>query len=196
MFRWVKFYWFTSALYLKKKSSNLNVDQVYVILQPPSSPQSSSLVTSILVSNCLQYSNSAMNPLLYAGLSDNFRKSFRKVIIITEASSTWEACENKWIATAGVSLRPILARPEPTAKKLLLHHKKNSSGSPFYSGASGRLFFQDGGQGGPIHPCHLNIFEVPEQHCFWGSWFSCCTNSNNHSCCQRPTCTTTSSCLS
>jgi len=54
------------------------VTQVYVILQPPSSPQSSSLVTSILVSNCLQYSNSAMNPLLYAGLSDNFRKSFRK----------------------------------------------------------------------------------------------------------------------
>ena len=59
-----------------------------MILQPPSSPQSSSLVTSILVANCLQYSNSAMNPLLYAGLSDNFRKSFRKVII-----SLIEACE-------------------------------------------------------------------------------------------------------
>jgi len=54
------------------------VTQVLVILQPPSSPQSSSLVTSILFANCLQYSNSAMNPLLYAGLSDNFRKSFRK----------------------------------------------------------------------------------------------------------------------
>ena len=56
-----------------------------MILQPPSSPQSSSLVTSILFANCLQYSNSAMNPLLYAGLSDNFRKSFRKVIIVIEA---------------------------------------------------------------------------------------------------------------
>ena len=56
-----------------------------MILQPPSSPQSSSLVTSILFANCLQYSNSAMNPLLYAGLSDNFRKSFRKVIIVITA---------------------------------------------------------------------------------------------------------------
>ena len=56
-----------------------------MILQPPSNPQSSSLVTSILFANCLQYSNSAMNPLLYAGLSDNFRKSFRKVIVVIEA---------------------------------------------------------------------------------------------------------------
>merc|ERR1719430_3054424 len=54
------------------------VTQVLVILQPPSNLQSNSLVTSILFANCLQYSNSAMNPLLYAGLSDNFRKSFRK----------------------------------------------------------------------------------------------------------------------
>jgi len=54
------------------------VTQILVILEPPDSPQSPALVTSILLANCLQYSNSAMNPLLYAGLSDNFRKSFRR----------------------------------------------------------------------------------------------------------------------
>ena len=33
----------------------------------------------ILLADCLQYSNSAMNPVLYAFLSENFKKSFRKV---------------------------------------------------------------------------------------------------------------------
>jgi hypothetical protein len=32
----------------------------------------------ILLSDCLCYSNSAMNPVLYAFLSDNFKKSFLK----------------------------------------------------------------------------------------------------------------------
>ena len=36
------------------------------------------VVIVILLSDCLQYSNSAMNPVLYAFLSDNFKKSFRK----------------------------------------------------------------------------------------------------------------------
>ena len=31
----------------------------------------------VLVSSCLQYSNSAINPVLYAFLSDHFKKSFR-----------------------------------------------------------------------------------------------------------------------
>jgi hypothetical protein len=33
----------------------------------------------MLLADCLQYSNSAMNPVLYAFLSENFKKSFRKV---------------------------------------------------------------------------------------------------------------------
>ena len=92
-----------------------------VILQPPSEQQSSSLVTSILFANCLQvtkfqtfpsmkfsicpqYSNSAMNPLLYAGLSDNFRKSFRKVIIVIEALKPEKLncnCRRATVASSG-----------------------------------------------------------------------------------------------
>jgi len=35
-------------------------------------------VVAFLVCGCLAYSNSAMNPILYAFLSDNFKKSFMK----------------------------------------------------------------------------------------------------------------------
>ena len=31
----------------------------------------------VLITSCLQYSNSAINPILYAFLSDHFKKSFR-----------------------------------------------------------------------------------------------------------------------
>ena len=46
--------------------------------QPPGFDQGETLVFVILLSDCLQYSNSAINPVLYAFLSDNFKKSFRK----------------------------------------------------------------------------------------------------------------------
>jgi len=41
-------------------------------------PPSSHLFLFTLLSNCLQYLNSAINPVLYAFLSDNFKKSFRQ----------------------------------------------------------------------------------------------------------------------
>lgn len=53
--------------------------QIALISQPPGSRQSNTLVIVILLADCLQYSNSAMNPVLYAFLSENFKKSFRKV---------------------------------------------------------------------------------------------------------------------
>lgn len=54
------------------------VTQIALISQPPGNQQSNTLVIVILLADCLQYSNSAMNPVLYAFLSENFKKSFRK----------------------------------------------------------------------------------------------------------------------
>ncbi|BES96053.1 unnamed protein product [Nesidiocoris tenuis] len=52
--------------------------QVALIFTPPNQCQSRITVTVFLIAGCLSYSNSAMNPILYAFLSDNFKKSFMK----------------------------------------------------------------------------------------------------------------------
>ncbi|CAL7947737.1 unnamed protein product [Xylocopa violacea] len=52
--------------------------QVALIYTPPKQCQSKITITSFLLAGFLSYSNSAMNPILYAFLSDNFKKSFMK----------------------------------------------------------------------------------------------------------------------
>ncbi|KAK7867072.1 hypothetical protein R5R35_004010 [Gryllus longicercus] len=54
------------------------VTQMALIFTPPKQCQSRVAVTVFLLAGCLSYSNSAMNPVLYAFLSDNFKKSFLK----------------------------------------------------------------------------------------------------------------------
>lgn len=54
------------------------VTQVALIFTPPKQCQSRLGITSFLLAGFLSYSNSAMNPILYAFLSDNFKKSFLK----------------------------------------------------------------------------------------------------------------------
>ena len=51
---------------------------------PPKSPQSPLMVAVFLLAGCLGYSNSAVNPILYAFLSDNFKKSFMKACVCAE----------------------------------------------------------------------------------------------------------------
>ena len=53
--------------------------QVSLIFTPPKENQSPYVVIIFLLAGCLGYSNSAVNPVLYAFLSENFRKSFMKV---------------------------------------------------------------------------------------------------------------------
>lgn len=54
------------------------ISQVALINSPPNDCQSRLEVTIFVLVGCLGYSNSAMNPILYAFLSDNFKKSFMK----------------------------------------------------------------------------------------------------------------------
>ncbi|XP_025193230.1 allatostatin-A receptor-like [Melanaphis sacchari] len=62
------FCWFPIQVILVLKSINYyEITAISVIVQ--------------IVSHCLAYTNSCLNPILYAFLSENFRKAFRKVII-------------------------------------------------------------------------------------------------------------------
>ncbi|XP_061400267.1 somatostatin receptor type 5-like [Musca vetustissima] len=54
------------------------ISQVALITSTPGKCVSRLEITIFLLASCLVYSNSAMNPILYAFLSDNFKKSFMK----------------------------------------------------------------------------------------------------------------------
>lgn len=54
------------------------ISQVALINSPPDTCKSRLEITIFVLVGCLGYSNSAMNPILYAFLSDNFKKSFLK----------------------------------------------------------------------------------------------------------------------
>ena len=52
------------------------VMQISLMFSPPGTVQSNMMVICFLTSSLLTYINSAINPILYAFLSDNFKKSF------------------------------------------------------------------------------------------------------------------------
>lgn len=54
------------------------ISQVALISSPPESCSTRLEITIFLLVGCLGYSNSAINPILYAYLSENFKKSFVK----------------------------------------------------------------------------------------------------------------------
>lgn len=54
------------------------VSQLTIVFASEDTEQSTFVVIIHLLVSCLSYSNSAMNPILYAFLSDNFKKSFMK----------------------------------------------------------------------------------------------------------------------
>lgn len=56
----------------------MQVSQMALINSSPEVCQSKLEITIFILVGCLGYSNSAMNPILYAFLSDNFKKSFMK----------------------------------------------------------------------------------------------------------------------
>lgn len=54
------------------------ISQVMLITSPPEHCHTRTEITISLLVGCLGYSNSSLNPILYAFLSDNFKKSFLK----------------------------------------------------------------------------------------------------------------------
>lgn len=62
------------------------VSQMALIHSPPEMCQSKLEITIFILVGCLGYSNSAMNPILYAFLSDNFKKSFMKAFTCAKSN--------------------------------------------------------------------------------------------------------------
>ncbi len=58
----------------------LPIQVIFMIKEFGTFPQSYVFMAIQIASNCLAYMNSCVNPILYAFLSDNFRKSFRKLL--------------------------------------------------------------------------------------------------------------------
>ena len=60
----------------------LPIQVIFMFINFGTYPDSTAFVAVQIASNCLAYMNSCVNPILYAFLSENFRKSFRKVLCI------------------------------------------------------------------------------------------------------------------
>jgi allatostatin C receptor len=57
--------------------------QIFLISRPPEHCNTESENLVFILVGCLSYSNSSINPILYAFLSDNFKKSFLKACTCT-----------------------------------------------------------------------------------------------------------------
>ncbi|KAL4240627.1 Galanin-like G-protein coupled receptor npr-9 [Mactra antiquata] len=64
----------------------LPIQVIFMLQHFGSYPENFTNIAFQMVSNCLAYMNSCVNPILYAFLSDNFRKSFRKVLCCGDRS--------------------------------------------------------------------------------------------------------------
>ena len=70
---------------LREQASKPNplITQVYITTLPSGHVHSDAGLTFLLLAGCLSYANSAINPILYAFLSENFKKSFSKAFTCT-----------------------------------------------------------------------------------------------------------------
>ncbi|CRL07535.1 CLUMA_CG020500, isoform A [Clunio marinus] len=92
------------------------VSQMALINSPPESCQSKLEITMFILVGCLGYSNSAMNPILYAFLSDNFKKSFMKAFTCakTKEINAQLQVENSFFPRFGRSRNSECLTTKPT----------------------------------------------------------------------------------
>lgn len=92
------------------------VSQMALINSSPEICQSKLEITIFILVGCLGYSNSAMNPILYAFLSDNFKKSFMKAFTCakTKEINAQLQVENSFFPRFGRSRNSDLFSSKPT----------------------------------------------------------------------------------
>ena len=106
------------------------IGQVYITFLPPSHRHTDLSVTLLLLAGCLSYTNSAVNPILYSFMSENFRQSFAKIFTCSgqEVNAQLHA-ENSVFPNAAQSGRHSMAQPT--------QHDGGQSGSSSRQGTGG-----------------------------------------------------------
>lgn len=89
-----------------------------LINSSPENCQSRLEITIFILVGCLGYSNSAMNPILYAFLSDNFKKSFMKAFTCAKSNDINAQLhqENSQFPRFGRGKNSISLTAKPSAK--------------------------------------------------------------------------------
>jgi len=97
--------------------------QVIFMLQYFSSVDSGTLLFTVakIVANCLAYMNSCVNPILYAFLSDNFRKAFFRLMACCvrdgDGTGGFIALRKIEVEHTNVSVGRKISAPPPAAGK-------------------------------------------------------------------------------
>uniref|UniRef100_A0A182QBE0 G-protein coupled receptors family 1 profile domain-containing protein n=1 Tax=Anopheles farauti TaxID=69004 RepID=A0A182QBE0_9DIPT len=87
------------------------ISQVALINSPPDICKSRLEITVFVLVSWLGYSNSAMNPILYAFLSDNFKKSFLKACtcakVAVDRPYSTRTCKRRWLRLRLKTTAPV-----------------------------------------------------------------------------------------
>jgi len=92
-----------------------------------------------IAANCLSYMNSCVNPILYAFLSEPFRKNMRRLLLCRQCGSLFQRSGAGTVmspATAGRACRIALvtmdnARQQPTAATPAVKHQPDEDADDF-----------------------------------------------------------------
>lgn len=106
------------------------ITQMALIFEPPKQCQTKLAVAVFLLAGCFSYSNSAMNPILYAFLSDNFKKSFLKACTCAagkEVNATLHMENSVFPRRRGGSERPKPSGLRPPEDVNLINSKTENS---------------------------------------------------------------------
>lgn len=108
------------------------VGQLALIHSPPDLCKSRLEITIFVLVGCLGYSNSAMNPILYAFLSDNFKKSFMKACTCATGNDPNGPLqyENSFLPRFGRSTNNSNTRPLAAARPMLPVQPSNTTKMP------------------------------------------------------------------
>nr|CAH0098444.1 unnamed protein product [Daphnia galeata] len=107
------------------------ISQVSLIFTPPKASQSPYIVAIFLLAGCLGYSNSAVNPILYAFLSDNFKKSFMKACTCAERMEVNKALMGE---------NSVFTRRGRNSERTFGHNDSQRSRIPPVPGPTGRSY--------------------------------------------------------